>query len=200
MRLHQTHKRFGQLIKRLNGYFTSQQTNYASHIFQMITFFLLRFALLCFAVPCHAMSFSVRWNYLPNYCGGCRAERKKSFMCECLRLFPINLRRTVNYFFDGSVAGHEMCAPVSMDMNIIMHVCAFIISLFFRLLFPISFAMGHWNDHRIEIKLLYSMDMDRPLISRSIGICIVARICLRFVAKSSEVLWVANVRCHTKVR
>lgn len=30
---------FGQLIKRLKGYFTSQQTNYASHIFQMISRF-----------------------------------------------------------------------------------------------------------------------------------------------------------------
>lgn len=54
---------------------------------------------------------------------------------KCRRLFPINLRETVNYIFDGSVACHEMCACVrarsyllrlfDIDVDIIMHVYAF---------------------------------------------------------------------------
>lgn len=33
---------------------------------------------------------------------------RKSLISKCLRLFPINLREPVNYFFDRSVGCHEM--------------------------------------------------------------------------------------------
>lgn len=66
---------------------------------------------------------------------------------KCRRLFPINLRETVNYIFDESVGCHEMCVRArpyllrlfDIDMDIIMHVYAFTsssASLFFLLHFP----------------------------------------------------------------
>lgn len=80
---------------------------------------------------------------------------KKSLIWDCLQLFPINLRKTVNYYFDRSIRCHEMrvsewvsewvCMLWTWDTDddIIMHVCAYARCCFFH-----SFCWAGWSSDK----------------------------------------------------